>query len=286
MRFSILGPLTLRDHSGRLVTPRPPKVRAILALLLLEPGRPVVAEQLIDQLWNFAPPRTARASLQVHISKLRAELADVEGERPGAELLVTVPSGYLLDLGHAHQLDLLDFHELLDRARAAQDAGRLRHAAESLAEALDLWTGPPLADLRGFTVLARAAERLERTRFAAQERYVNLSLEIGNHSELISDITELVRRNPLHEELHESLMLALYRSGRVADSLSVYHKIRRELRSSLGLDPGPRLRKLFQLILVHDHRLAPGGEAHDTGHLELSARRGNQGYRDDRGEVG
>jgi DNA-binding SARP family transcriptional activator len=245
VKFSILGPLTLRDQHGRLVTPRPLKVRAILAFLLLEPGRPVMAEQLIDQLWNFAPPRTARAALQVHVSKLRAQLAE-----PG--LLVTVPSGYLLDLGAAHRLDLLDFHGLLDRARAARDAGQPHQAAGLLAEALNLWTGPPLADLRGFPVLARAAERLERTRFAAQERYIHLGLDLGNHSELITDITELVRRHPLHEELHESLMLALYRSGRIADSLSVYDKIRRELRSNLGLDPGPRLRKLLQLILAHD----------------------------------
>src|SRR5262245_52527082 len=157
MKFGILGPLTVRDAHGRLVTPRQPKVRAILAFLLLDPDHPVVAEQLIEQLWNFAPPRTARTALQVHVSKLRAQLGT-------AGLLETVPAGYLLNIGGVNQLDLLDFQALVDRAHVARDTGDLHRAAALLGEALRLWTGPPLADLRGFAVLAAAAERLERTR--------------------------------------------------------------------------------------------------------------------------
>jgi len=43
-------------------------------MLLLEEGRVVSADRLIDELWGDEPPPTARGSLQVRIAGLRQAL--------------------------------------------------------------------------------------------------------------------------------------------------------------------------------------------------------------------
>ncbi|MFE3385244.1 BTAD domain-containing putative transcriptional regulator [Streptomyces anulatus] len=62
--------------------------------------------------------------------------------------------------------------------------------------------------------------------------------------------------NPFQESLCLQLMLALYRSGRTAEALSVYRDTRRKLARELGLEPSEKLRVMERLIL--DRR--PAGE--------------------------
>jgi DNA-binding winged helix-turn-helix (wHTH) protein len=65
--------------------------RALLALLLLEQGRPVGADRLADELWHGEPPPGASATLRAYVSKLRSVL--------GAEAVITsAVSGYALDV--------------------------------------------------------------------------------------------------------------------------------------------------------------------------------------------
>src|SRR5438128_8727935 len=131
--FRILGPLEVSDENGPLLLGGQ-KQRAVLALLLLEPGRVVSVDRLIDALWGEDPPRTATTSLQNFISQLRKTL--------GADVLETKPPGYRIRV-RPGELDLDRFRVLVDNARACEGGER----AEKLRHALALWHGPPLADL-------------------------------------------------------------------------------------------------------------------------------------------
>ena len=73
MEFRILGPLEVVDD-GRKLALGGVKQRSLLALLLLQPNRVVSRDRLIDELWDTAPPETARTALQVHVSGLRKSL--------------------------------------------------------------------------------------------------------------------------------------------------------------------------------------------------------------------
>src|SRR5207244_7213393 len=107
--------------------------RAVLALLLLEPGRVVSVDRLIDALWGEEPPRTATTSPQNFISQLRKTL--------GPEVLETRPPGYRLRV-RAGELDLDRFRLAVEAARMLEPVPR----AAKLREALTWWRGPPLAD--------------------------------------------------------------------------------------------------------------------------------------------
>ena len=62
----------------------------------------------------------------------------------------------------------------------------------------------------------------------------------------------LVNLHPLREGLWASLITALYRSGRQADALGAYTRVRASLAEQLGLEPGPALRALEHQVLLHD----------------------------------
>ena len=247
LEFRILGPLEVLDgeevlHLGGQ------KQRALLAILLLDPNRVVSTDRIVDALWGEQPPRTAATSLQNFVSQLRKLL--------GPETLVTKPPGYELRLA-GEQLDLQRFRRLVDEARGEPPEER----AERLQLALALWRGPPLADL-GFESFAQSEiARLEESRLAVVEDRIEAELEAGRHAELAGELETLAEEHPLRERLRAQLMLALYRAGRQAEALQIYHDTRRVLVEELGIDPSPSLQHLHGSILRQDPGLEMGGPA-------------------------
>ena len=243
--FRILGSVEVWDDGAQLQLGGP-KQRAVLALLLLEAGRVVSTDRLIDALWGEQPPPTAATSLQNFVSQLRKVV--------GADVLATKPPGYRLQL-EPEQVDLERFRRLVDSAkheRAGERSARLR-------EALGLWRGPALADLAFESFALGESARLEEVRLAALEERIKADLESGRDAELVGELEALVREHPLREPLRRSLMLALYRSGRQAEALQVYHDARRSLVDELGIEPSAALQQLHGAILRHDPQLELNG---------------------------
>lgn len=223
------------------------KRRSLLAVLLLERNRVVSADRLIDALWGDDPPETARNTLQVYASQLRKLLPD------GA--LETAAPGYRIVID-AESVDLFQFERLSQDGRTALASGNAAEAAGALRAALALWRGPPLADLAWEPFAQSEVLRLEELRLAALEDRIEADLRIGRHGQLVAELERLVAEHPLRERLRGQLMLALYRSGRQADALAVYQRMRRTLVDGLGLEPSESLRNLERAILAHDPTLA------------------------------
>ena len=243
MRFGVLGALAVWTEDGRPVEVREAKVRGLLADLLLSLGRPVQADQLIDDLWGAELPAHPLGALQLKVSRLRQAL---EAAEPGGGALVAFrSSGYLLKVD-GDALDERRFTALVERAGAADDP---RDRAEMLADALGLWRGPPLADFADALFAKPAIARLEEQRLVVAEDYAEARLALGEHSLLAGELGELVARHPLRERLRSAHMLALYRAGRQAEAVDSYTELRGRLADELGLDPGPRLAALYQAML-------------------------------------
>src|SRR5262245_2958896 len=245
LEFKILGPLDVSSDQGPLKLGGS-KQRALLTILLVNAGRVVPTDTLVDQLWGERPPRTAVTSLQNFLSQLRKLL--------GADAVATKAPGYVLRV-EPHQIDAFRFERMVDQARALEPVERSR----KLQEALALWRGPPLADFT-FEPFAQAEiRRLEGLHASALEERIDADLECGRHSELIGELEALVAAHPLREGLRAQLMLALYRSGRQAESLQLYHDTRRALVEELGVEPGRSLQELFSQLLRQDPALELGG---------------------------
>jgi DNA-binding SARP family transcriptional activator len=234
--FRLLGPF-----EGPVDVPGG-KPRALLARLLLDPGRVVAADALVEALWGESPPPSAPKVLQAHVSALRKAL--------GPEAIETRAPGYAL---RGTTSDLARFEELTERAR---DQGDPAARAELLREALALWRGDPLAEFRREPFAEGAAARLAELRLEALAQRIEAELQLGRHEALVGELSALVASEPLRERLREQLMLALYRSGRQADALHIYREGRATLVDELGIEPGPALQRLEQAILRQDAALA------------------------------
>jgi DNA-binding SARP family transcriptional activator len=245
MDFRVLGPLEVGGDRGTLELGGI-KQRSVLALLLLHANEVVSADRLIDALWGASPPLTARKTIQVYVSRLRAAL--------GGDRLVTRPGGYVLYV-ETDELDLARFEQLVAEASRAPP----ETAAAKLSEALELWRGPALADLAYEQFAQAEVARLEELRLAAIEQRIDADLERGRHAELVAELEMHVARHPLREHLRYQLMLALYRSDRQAEALGEYRRAREELSEELGLEPSGSLRQLEAAILRQDPELAAAG---------------------------
>ncbi len=250
MRYEIMGGLRVRDGDAvSVVSAR--KMETLLAVLLIRSGQVVTVSQFTAELWGESPPRRATAALHVYISQLRKFL-----DRPGrADNPITTRSpGYLLSLGD-DTLDVHEFQQLMSQGRAAMKRDRYEEASAVLGDALSLWRGPVLSELRLGSVVNSFAAWAEEARLECIEMRMDADLVLGRHRELVSELYSLTAEHPLREAFHRQLMLTLYRSERQSDALRAYGNAREILNSELGIEPGRVLRDLQRSILQDDGRL-------------------------------
>jgi predicted ATPase/DNA-binding SARP family transcriptional activator len=242
VRFGVLGPLQVTGRDGPLAVSGPRQL-ALLAVLLLEGGRVLSRERLIDELWGDDPPPTAVNALQVHVATLRRALGGC---------IRTVGSGYSLE-AEPEQVDANRFERLLDEAAPVAD-----HARRSalLADALALWRGQPFSGVPQTPAVAAAAGRLEELRLGAIEERVEADLAGGRHDAVVAELRELVAAHPDRERLAGQLMLALHRAGRSAEALDAYRELADTLDQRLGVDPSDALVALERAIRRSDPTLA------------------------------
>ncbi|WP_327727653.1 winged helix-turn-helix domain-containing protein [Streptomyces sp. NBC_00487] len=238
MRFGILGPLALRTDDGASLDPGGPRPRALLTLLLLDAGRTVSVERLIDGLYGARPPAGAANALQSQVSRLRRRLG------PHARIEAT-PAGYRVAVP-PDTVDAHLFEQLSGEGRSALAAGDPPRAAARLREALALWRGPALPDLPD--AYAEVA-RLDELRLAAVQDRIEADLALGGGPGLVPETRTLLAAHPLSERLYGQLMRALHASGRPAEALRVYEEARRVLADELGADPSPGLSTLHRELL-------------------------------------
>ncbi len=238
LELRILGPLEVSDETGHVALGGP-KQRGLLAILVLEAGRVVATDRLIDLLWGEDAPKSATASLQNSVGRLRRAL--------GSDVLATRAPGYVLNVG-PDQIDACLFESAIVDARRLPPAER----RDRLHAALALWRGPALAEF-AFDDFAQAEiRRLEELRLIAHGERIDADLDLGGHGDVIGELEALVGTHPLRETFRRQLMLALYRAGRQAEALEVYQDARARFIDELGIEPGPELKRLQSEILRHE----------------------------------
>ena len=246
MKVGLLGPLEVAGPGGR-VRIGGAKERMVLALLALRAGEVVSRDALVDALWGDDPPATAIKTLQGHVARVRRAL-----EAAGmTDVLMTRPPGYVLGVV-PESVDVTGFERHATAGRNALAEGDASSAAAELGEALGLWRGDALADCRSGGWAAAQALRLDELRLSTVEDRIDADLMLGQHAVLVGELESLLARHPLRERLWAALMIALYRSGRQAESVRAYQRARDVLVGELGLEPGAELRRLEVAVLAGD----------------------------------
>jgi DNA-binding SARP family transcriptional activator len=247
--IGVLGPLEAVVDGRRVELPKGGQ-RVLLASLALNAGRVVPVEQLLEHLWGDRLPDRPRGALYSCVSRLRQWL---DRHSPGAaHQLTTSSGGYVLEL-EPGALDLLRFRALVRDAATAGERGDLDAQSALLGDALALWRGPVLGNVRSDGLQRTEVPRLTEEYLRAVERRCEVGLALGEHDGLVGELRALTDRYPFRERFWWQLMLALSRSGRRVEALAAYRKVSSQLRDEFGVDPDLELRRLQMAILRDDH---------------------------------
>ncbi|MFE3034851.1 BTAD domain-containing putative transcriptional regulator [Streptomyces canus] len=253
VEFGVLGSVAAWDETGEPIALKGPRHRAVLARLLVARRRVVPVPRLVADLWAGDPPADAVGAVRTFVAGLRRALEPERPRRTPSRLLVTEGPGYALRTEPV-QVDAWRFEHAV---AAAADLPPAR-ALPRLTEALELWRGPAYADVAEEAWVRAERSRLTGLRLTAVERRAEAQLALGAAADAASDLDAHVAEHPWREDGWQLLALALYRSGRQADALSVLRRARQLLREHLGVEPGPRLNRTEQDILRHAEHLDPG----------------------------
>ncbi|MFD0310661.1 BTAD domain-containing putative transcriptional regulator [Streptomyces sp. NPDC127119] len=237
VRYRILGTTQALRTDGTLVPVGGARLRALLTVLALRPGRTVSVAVLVDEVWGADPPADAPGALQALVGRLRRAL--------GADAIGSDEGGYRLRAA-ADDVDLHRFERLAGEGSRALADGDPGKAAVILDDALALWQGPALTDLPDRTA---QSSRWEARRLAARRARLGAALALGHAEQSLPDLTALCDTHPLDEPLQVLRLRALRDAGRAAEALAAYESVRRLLADRLGTDPGPELRSLHTELL-------------------------------------
>lgn len=244
LTFGVLGPLEVR-RDGRAVHVNGPKLRALLATLLLRPNTAVPVSLIITRLWDGDPPPASRKTVPMYVLRLRRLLDD-------DAVIETHPEGYLLRLP-LDALDLTRFRSAVRSARSAEPPDELA----LLSKALHWWRGPVLDDIASESLHREDVPPLAEELLRVRERFFDVSLELGRHREVIGDLVRATEEHPWHEGFWAQLVTALHHAGRRADALQTYRIVRRRFVDELGVEPGTRLQRAHQAVLAAEDSAGP-----------------------------
>lgn len=243
MEFRLLGDFAAVRDGEPVRVGRRRQERLLLAILLLEAGRPVTIDRLTGLLWDGAPPAGARAAVHTYVGRLRAALS-------GHDVVIATMGG-----GYAAVGAEADTSRFTGLARAAADTGDPAERVRLGTAALALWRGPLLADLADEPLRRRIGGPLQELRLTTAETCAQALLDLGRHEQVVRDLADLAAAHPVREGLVASVMTALYRSARQADALHLYDRAGKTLAGELGVEPGLELETVHQRILAGDPRL-------------------------------
>ncbi|HVQ88202.1 MAG TPA: BTAD domain-containing putative transcriptional regulator, partial [Actinomycetes bacterium] len=236
----ILGPVEVRDGS-ELVELRGAQLQTLLVRLAVDAGKLVSVGALSEALWGDDSPQSSLNALQSLVSRLRRSL-------PSASIVQSRPGGYVLAVDRA-DVDALEFADLVRQGRQKLQSGDPAAASVLLHEALDLWRGDPMPELRESSFGEEMAAGLEKAHRSAVEDRLDADVALHRGPDVLAELQALADADPYSERVAGLLMQALFDAGRQAEALERYEHMRGQLAERLGVDPSPALQEIHLRLL-------------------------------------
>jgi DNA-binding SARP family transcriptional activator len=237
------GDVEIRDRDWRSV-----KARQLLQLLLVDRGRMLPRDRIMDMLWPGLEAEAAANNLRVTLSRLTKA---IEPTRPeGAPTYYVMQQGdtYGFNVEADHQYDAAEFSEAVDQGRAALQKGQRQEGIAQLRRAISLYGGTFLPDClyEDWSVVER--ERLSLLFTEASLKLGNLLLEDGHPHEAIGLAWRVLEYDQAQEEAYQLLMRAYGGLGERSTALRIYTRCVQALEQELGVEPLPETEALHEKI--------------------------------------
>ena len=229
------------------------KVRALLAFLAVEMGRPHAREKLAGLLWPNVPDDCAHHSLNQALSSLRRAIHDDAAIPP---FLIVSRQCVQFNRSSSYWLDVEAFEGLVgwrgDRLAGWEGNGSLN--GECAGQAVAMYRG---SFLEGLSVVDSPAfeewalvqqERLHRLALEAMQQLAEACAVRGDVAQALYYARRQLELDPWLEEAHVQVMHLLALAGRRSEALAQYSICRQLLARELAVEPAASTTRLFQLI--------------------------------------
>ena len=213
--------------------------RQVLCALAVHDSVGCSLDQLIDAAYGGQAVDGGALRVQNHVSRLRKRL--------GHDSIVSKAGRYRLN-PTVISTDTARFESSLATGRASPD---LTVAAHTLAEAIELWRGPPFGELPDWPDAVAGSQRLRRMLALAREALVTVYIIDGRPLDALDVVETMLAEGPAVERGWEWLMIARERSGDHVGATGVFQQARAGL-AEVGLDPSPSLTALDRAIVSGD----------------------------------
>ncbi len=230
------------------------KVQGLFKYLILQGGRRLPREQLMEIFWPEATPQAASASLRVSLSRLRNALNFLKQEGMGASFLLGEGKGYLWFRNEkASFVDIFRFEDYIKEGNKQLSLGNIERGRELLEKARGLFRGQLLTD-----------DLYAEWAISEQERFdilfIELLLCLGKiYSQSLPGRAGLLRKavecferalalNPYREDIYLKLMKTYLAAGEKAEAMRIYQKCSSMLKKEFDLQPGKELQLLVKKI--------------------------------------
>ncbi len=211
--------------NGRTVVPGSPKERLILTVLAHSAGEVVPTHTLIRHVWGNDASPSIRPSVYSAMTRIRNRLRDA-GADP---LLVSRSQGYVLEIA-PEAVDYNRVRRLYEEAGTRLGGGERRVAAGLLGQALALWEGEPLAEVRGAWADA-LRRRIAAFRLRVLVRWAEAQTGLGEYGAVLERLADDADRWPGDGALACYRMRALAATGRQAEAVECCNARRMTLRA-------------------------------------------------------
>ena len=261
---SLFGGLTV-SWGGQPVAVEAPRLRSLLAYLLLH-DVPQPRERLAPLFWPDSDETQARTNLRQSLHLLRRALPDAE------RILEMDTRVVALKPGAPCRVDVDEFEQLVERARAARDAGAAGEERSGLEAAVALYRGDLLPECYDDWLMP-VREQLREAYSASVARLAELAELDRDYRGAIPWARRWLDLDPLNEEACRRLMRMHALSGDRAGALRVYHGCATALVRELGVNPSAATAEYYMRLLESEGAAEPPGpEAAASGVSPLVGR--------------
>ena len=246
-----LGPFTVKLGEQSISQFSSDKVRALLAYLAVEAGKPHRRSALAGLLWPEYSERAARDSLRNALANLRQAIADHQADPP---FLLSDRETIQFQSSSDHWLDLRAFERYLNPDNPPLTNLSPQSEVENLKSAVELYRGD---FLQGFSLTDSPAfdEWTLLRRKNLRREVVNACSRLAQTFDLREDFEQaciyaykLVDIEPWHEETHRQLMRLLATSGQRVAALAQYEACCQSLQKELEVEPDLETIQLYEKI--------------------------------------
>lgn len=232
MEISLMGGFRLVYDGSPVSSLGSPRLQALLAYLLLQPGIPIARQQLAYTLWPDTTESQARTNLRHLAHTLRSALPNSD------QYLIHDRHSLGWNSRASYALDVDEFEHALGHAETPVE----------LQKALEGYNGDLLPTCYDEWILT-PRERLSQMYLAALGRLADLWEEAGNYPQAIQTTRRRLRREPLREEIHQRLMKLHLADGDRARALHGYQDYVSTMWRELELQPSPAMRLAYEELL-------------------------------------